>query len=274
VSIEAVAWALNVKMPDAIAKLLLVGIANHAGDTDEAWPSKATLARYVEASPRTVIRKLHVLEEAGLIQRGDQQLVDHLRADRRPMVWQIVRGDRLSPREDQERGDTVLSRREVLRGDTALSPQDDPRGDTGVTNGVTLLSHEPSVEPSLKELPNSLRSLGSAQQRDATPRGTRLDPEWMPPPDVIAQMRRECPAVDPQAEHLKFVDYWMAQPGKAGRKVDWVRTWRNWIRNARPTNGHRGTRQQETDQLFDDMLAHARKVDRQRAQHQPKEISS
>jgi Helix-turn-helix domain len=259
-SIEAVAWALNVKMPDAIAKLLLVGIANHAGDTDEAWPSKATLARYVEASPRTVIRKLHVLEEAGLIQRGDQQLVDHIRADRRPMVWQIVRGDRLSPREDQERGDTVLSRREALRGDRALSPQDEPRGDTGVPHGVTLLSPKPSVEPSSKELPNSLRSLGSA------PRATRLDPDWMPSPELIAQMRSECPAIDVKAEHLKFVDYWISKSGRDATKLDWPATWRNWIRNARPTNGHRLTRQEERDQQFARMKIIADEIDRQAQQ--------
>jgi hypothetical protein len=55
-------------------------------------------------------------------------------------------------------------------------------------------------------------------------------------------MRAECPAVDLKAEHLKFVDYWIAKPGQAGTKLDWPATWRNWIRKAaetaRPTNGH------------------------------------
>jgi hypothetical protein len=30
-----------------------------------------------------------------------------------------------------------------------------------------------------------------------------------------------------------FRDYWIAQPGAKGRKVDWDATWRNWIRNQR-----------------------------------------
>jgi hypothetical protein len=27
-----------------------------------------------------------------------------------------------------------------------------------------------------------------------------------------------------------FVDYWIAQPGQRGVKVDWEATWRNWMR--------------------------------------------
>lgn len=28
-----------------------------------------------------------------------------------------------------------------------------------------------------------------------------------------------------------FFDYWIAQPGAKGRKLDWSATWRNWVRN-------------------------------------------
>ena len=28
-----------------------------------------------------------------------------------------------------------------------------------------------------------------------------------------------------------FRDYWIAKPGKDGRKLDWEATWRNWVRN-------------------------------------------
>jgi hypothetical protein len=30
---------------------------------------------------------------------------------------------------------------------------------------------------------------------------------------------------------LGFKDYWIAQPGQKGVKLDWSATWRNWIRN-------------------------------------------
>lgn len=61
-------------------------------------------------------------------------------------------------------------------------------------------------------------------------KGTRLTEDWMPSSELIAQMRGECPQVDLQAEHRIFVDYWIAQPGQKGVKVDWPATWRNWMR--------------------------------------------
>jgi hypothetical protein len=82
----------------------------------------------------------------------------------------------------------------------------------------------------------------------ARTRGTRLPDPWEPPADVIAQMHTEHPEVNLKAEHAKFTDYWISQPGSKGRKTDWTATWRNWIRraaeNTRPraptptANGH------------------------------------
>lgn len=61
-------------------------------------------------------------------------------------------------------------------------------------------------------------------------RGTRLEDDWIPSPELIDQMRSECPGVNLEAEHRIFVDYWIAQPGQKGVKVDWEATWRNWMR--------------------------------------------
>lgn len=69
-------------------------------------------------------------------------------------------------------------------------------------------------------------------------RGTRLDPDWMPSKAVIAEMRLECPGVDLEAEYRKFIDYWCAVAGARALKISWERTWRNWIRNARPSSSH------------------------------------
>ena len=61
-------------------------------------------------------------------------------------------------------------------------------------------------------------------------KGTRLAADWMPTKELVQQMRQECPSVDLEAEHRIFVDYWIAQPGQKGVKVDWPATWRNWMR--------------------------------------------
>jgi hypothetical protein len=78
--------------------------------------------------------------------------------------------------------------------------------------------------------PDNLPAVNGKPKSD--PRGTRLPDDWEPDRAVIEQMRAECPHVDLRAEHRKFGDYWRDQPGARGRKVDWIGTWRNWIRKA------------------------------------------
>jgi hypothetical protein len=76
---------------------------------------------------------------------------------------------------------------------------------------------------------------GDAAQK----RGHRLPKGWMPDEEVIEAMRNECPNVDLTAEHRKFTDHWNAKTGRDAAKLDWNATWRNWIRNARPSLGAR-----------------------------------
>lgn len=78
--------------------------------------------------------------------------------------------------------------------------------------------------------PNGVTPLTPQGGERVKTRGTRLVADWMPSAELIAQMRTECPQVDLQAEHRIFVDYWIAQPGQKGVKLDWPATWRNWMR--------------------------------------------
>ncbi len=71
-------------------------------------------------------------------------------------------------------------------------------------------------------------------------RGTRLQPGWMPAQSTVDAMKAERPDIDFKTEHAKFIDYWASKTGRDATKLDWDATWRNWIRNARPsprTNG-------------------------------------
>ena len=63
-SIEAVSLVLNKSKATGRAKLVLLGIANHLGDQG-AWPSISTLARYANASERSVKRDIQELMELG-----------------------------------------------------------------------------------------------------------------------------------------------------------------------------------------------------------------
>jgi hypothetical protein len=46
---------------------------------------------------------------------------------------------------------------------------------------------------------------------------------------MIAWARTEAPTTN-RADHDAFVDYWRGRPGAGGRKLDWIATWRNWMR--------------------------------------------
>ena len=63
-SIEAVSLVLNNSRATGRAKLVLLGIANHLGDQG-AWPSISTLARYANASERSVKRDIQELVQLG-----------------------------------------------------------------------------------------------------------------------------------------------------------------------------------------------------------------
>jgi AraC-like DNA-binding protein len=63
-SIEAVSLVLNQSRATGRAKLVLLGIANHLGDHG-AWPSISTLARYANASERSVKRDIQELVQLG-----------------------------------------------------------------------------------------------------------------------------------------------------------------------------------------------------------------
>lgn len=62
-------------------------------------------------------------------------------------------------------------------------------------------------------------------------RGTRLPDGWEPSEALLAWVREKCPGLR-RSENEKFVDYWRAQPGQRGVKIDWDATWRNWMRSA------------------------------------------
>jgi hypothetical protein len=74
-------------------------------------------------------------------------------------------------------------------------------------------------------------------EKSAAPskRGSRLPEDWTLPADWLAWSLAEFPAWTEQharGQGDRFKDYWISLPGKAGSKVRWEATWRNWCRSA------------------------------------------
>jgi Helix-turn-helix domain len=85
-SIESMAMVLHHSRAKGTTKLVLLGIANHAGDGG-AYPTVETLARYGNCDERTVQRAIDKLVSTGelqvqLQQGGDRDCPEHLRPNR------------------------------------------------------------------------------------------------------------------------------------------------------------------------------------------------
>jgi phage replication O-like protein O len=62
--------------------------------------------------------------------------------------------------------------------------------------------------------------------------GTRLTLERLPD-EWQTYCAAKRPDLDPASVWENFRDYWIAKPGKDGRKADWAATWRRWVREQR-----------------------------------------
>lgn len=93
-----------------------------------------------------------------------------------------------------------------------------------------------TVVPTVKET-LSKPGTGTGEETGAGKRATALAADWSLPEDWKAWAEKERSDIDPEATADRFKDYWIAKPGKDGRKLDWEATWRNWVRNERSGNG-------------------------------------
>jgi len=71
--------------------------------------------------------------------------------------------------------------------------------------------------------------------------GGRLPADFSMPEDWLlwAQTQRSWTRDVAETEAATFVDYWHAQPGQKGVKLDWLGTWRNWVRRSHTPNGEK-----------------------------------
>lgn len=180
-STQAMVWALE-DAPDVPAQALgaLMGLANHADEHGRgAYPDQETLAAYARKSSRQVRTDLARLEEVGLIRRGDQSLVAHIREDKRPVVWDVA-----MERRKPGNGRNHASGRNSASGRKSSADVDESAGEataagSGLPAGSALpagstassgrksASDEPSVEPSVSgSLPTEENK--AARTRDST----------------------------------------------------------------------------------------------------------
>ena len=64
-------------------------------------------------------------------------------------------------------------------------------------------------------------------------RGSRLAQDWFLPKPWGEWAQTERPDLNIRQTAEQFRDYWIAQAGQKGVKLDWAATWRNWVRNSK-----------------------------------------
>lgn len=83
---------------------------------------------------------------------------------------------------------------------------------------------------------NPLKDQTPSKATRSHPRGTRFDLSELPE-SWRAFCLTERPHLEPGVVFERFKDHWLAQAGERARKVDWLATWRNWVRNEKKSNG-------------------------------------
>ena len=62
-------------------------------------------------------------------------------------------------------------------------------------------------------------------------RGSRLPQDFFFPKEWCDFIVEQRPELNAQKTFDQFKDYWIAQAGQKGVKLDWFATWRNWVRS-------------------------------------------
>lgn len=137
--------------------------------------------------------------------------------------------------------------------DPSPYPPGNPEPDS-TANGAADPSAETRPRAGLLQPPISgLQTDLSAQPPRDRRQGARMPDPFPVDAEMVAWVHEKCPHVDGKRETERFEDHWRGKAGKDGRKLDWVATWRNWMRTAEDRQGPRDrpSRQQDDQAVLE-----------------------
>lgn len=102
-----------------------------------------------------------------------------------------------------------------------VSPGDNREDNPGDALGVSSATRPDPTRPI---------STSNEVERGPRKRGTRIPEPFMLTTEMRAWAATEVPNVNVDASTRRFVDHWRAESGAKATKLDWVATWRNWLR--------------------------------------------
>lgn len=175
-------------------------------------PSAQQLAAMLGGTVKQIETLLSELETAGVFSRDDEGVI---------FCRRMIRDHAASVE-----GRAWVEKR-WANGDPTPSPNRDPnRGAT-----LTPITQKPEARSQIPENPVEATQASPPQPRR---RGTRLPDDWSPTPDDLAFAEQHGWSGDPlTTEVLKFRNYWTSKSGAGATKLDWHRTFCNWLLTAR-----------------------------------------
>jgi len=211
-SLSPILWALkDAPVADSLERLILVVLGEHAGGADgcTAFPSRDTIASLALADPKTVQRVIQRLVKRKLIAPGDQSAAQYIRADRRPVVYDLMipyswfpspermneerQGRGLPPLTPADRPDIVAAAAKARRKDAGVPRSKAPRGD----------SQSPRSKPEESDHGGtSSPARGDSESRTGgleDPRTSSFDPPIFEPPTSLS-VPAQRPEPDPVHE--------------------------------------------------------------------------
>lgn len=204
-SVEIMSLVLNHSKATGRAKIVLLGIANHQGD-EGSWPSIATLARYANASERSVKRDLKDLVELGEL-RIDVQAAPIGGQYKTNLYWVTI--DPSGVTNGASRGDKLGN-----QGCQVVQAGVTPSGTQNIIN---------HIEPLRKK--------------------KGFDADWKPSAELVEWANRTNPKLDVPDAVAQMIDYLLAT-GKASAVKDIDARFRTWVRNSvkfeKPANKESG----------------------------------
>jgi hypothetical protein len=169
----------------------------------EIIPGRATLASEARCSVRQVARALTELEELGVVRR-----VRRKSASGRASNGYTLHPNGLIPVEDSQ---------------SSTSEVEDS-GDAGKGLQRQGFGTEAASAPLLGR--DSEAEIDEAAPRK---RGTRISDPFVVTSSMRAWAAEQTPLVNVDRCTMRFVNYWRAKSGKDATKLDWERTWQNWL---------------------------------------------
>lgn len=230
--------------------ILLLALADVADDNgrcryvdEEEGLTYAALERKSRVSRSTVIRIVARLREAGLVEQipGVKGRPNEFRV---LVPWAQKSGSKLTPKCPEGLADSVSSETDSVSSDALFGVNADDR--------------------------SSYRRTDVTERVARAPRGTRI-----PDPFVVTREMREwasehAPLVNVDRCTVRFVNHWRAKTGRDATKLDWPRTWQNWLLKDQTDEERRGGVRQST-------VDHGRSVDqllRERASVEQRAVSA